>query len=650
MINSGSVAVDVRAELVSTPPGVTIVDSGLTFGDVPDGATVQSIDTFTVRHDRRFPFAASDLGWNITAGATLRANFRVDPDVGDAPLTVIFFPEPVTDNAIQRYEWDRDGNGTFERSDVIGRTQTFTYSQPGTYQPALRVTDSRGDQDVQTRTVVVGNVPPVVSANVQPSNGPIPLAVNFSGSASDNEGIALYEWDFEGDGIFDYSSPSSASTSFIYTTIGTFAPVFRVTDNLGAATTYTVPTTVITAAPPGTPSVLLNAIPSSGGAPLNVSFSASASDPDGLSIVLYEWDFEGDGSFDASTTTPGTSFSYTQAGITYPVVRVTASDGETASDTAQITVVPQFSLSITADTIDTQLGETTAINTSLGAASRVSVILENRDRQTVRTLVPFTNRSGGSYSDVWDGTDDAGNNVPEGAYYAILLYELDSEVLRFDLTNTTGGQQYNPPRTRMPRRFAPFNEDPLEIDFTLSTASEVIAFMGRFRVNTRLVTFLQREPLGRGTHRIVWNGENGDGILIHPPSRDSFLFGIFAYRFPANGVYVRSGAHISAFSAEPPILSPGAVGENGEPQVSELSFTLSKAADVTLEVNDAVTGLRLATRTYPNVAAGQNTLTWDGKNEAGVLLGQGRYRLALLAVDDVGSRSLKVYTLQRIYH
>jgi len=70
------------------------------------------------------------------------------------------------------------------------------------------------------------------------------------------------------------------------------------------------------------------------------------------------------------------------------------------------------------------------------------------------------------------------------------------------------------------------------------------------------VTFLQRDPQGRGTHAVVWNGENNDGELIHPPPGDSFLFGIFAYTLPDNAIYVRSGAHLSNVSVAPSIFDP----------------------------------------------------------------------------------------------
>src|SRR5205085_6796743 len=46
--------------------------------------------------------------------------------------------------------------------------------------------------------------------------------------------IARYEWDFTNDGTFDYSSPSTATTTHDYGTAGTYTAKLRVTDNDGA--------------------------------------------------------------------------------------------------------------------------------------------------------------------------------------------------------------------------------------------------------------------------------------------------------------------------------------------------------------------------------------------------------------------------------
>src|SRR3972149_7254006 len=71
--------------------------------------------------------------------------------------------------------------------------------------------------------------------------------VPFRGIAGDGDGTAVrYEWDFEGDGVFDYSSPTTGYVEHVYppnpTLVGqtvNITAVLRVTDNAGAADTAT---------------------------------------------------------------------------------------------------------------------------------------------------------------------------------------------------------------------------------------------------------------------------------------------------------------------------------------------------------------------------------------------------------------------------
>lgn len=651
--NVGEDVVNVIGTLTSGAANMTVVEGTLSFGNVAAGATAASIDTFTVRIDRTSTVPVSAFIWNISAesAAPLRARFNALPAAGDAPLRVTFVPDPITVAAINLYEWDLDGNGSFETRDTVGRNFSFTYTQPGNYPAKLRVTDSKGRQDTQTVTIAVGNAPPVVTAQAQPSNGQVPLTVNFSATATDNEGIARYEWDFQGDGVYDYSSTSSGNTSFTYTSVGVFRPVLRVTDGRGLAVTYSLPATTVRAAPPGSPTVTATASPASGNAPLTVTLSGSASDPSGHPFTRYEWDFQDDGVVDASGGSPAQTFTYVAAGSYFPRLRAVTDDGRTAEDVVQVSVQSNVTLRVSPDTIDPSLSETATITTTLIAPTKVSLIIEKRGGAgIVRTLVPFATRGAGTYTDAWDGKNDAGVVVPQGDYYAVLVYESGGVNKRLDLALSTGGVQYNPPRSAIPGSFSPFAGLPLTIDFTLSRASEVTAFMGQFYVDTRLVTFLQREPLGRGTHRIVWNGENGDGQLIQPPPGDSFLFGIWGYTFPDNAIFVRSGVQVSALRADPSILDPTGLDAAGQPERSRLTFTLSKPATIELVINDATSGNVLGRRQYPNLAAGINEIQWDGKVGSGVLVAPGRYRLGVTAIEPNGFKSLTLYTLQRVYY
>jgi hypothetical protein len=78
------------------------------------------------------------------------------------------------------------------------------------------------------------NIAPTASPGV-PTSPVAHTLTGLSGSGSDADGtIARYEWDFTNDGTFDYSSPTTASTTHDYGTAGIYTAKLRVTDNDGA--------------------------------------------------------------------------------------------------------------------------------------------------------------------------------------------------------------------------------------------------------------------------------------------------------------------------------------------------------------------------------------------------------------------------------
>ncbi|MGR9116089.1 MAG: PKD domain-containing protein [Gammaproteobacteria bacterium] len=583
--------------------------------------------------------------------SVFRAIADCTPTEGNVPLSVRYRSKSeFSGGSIVRYKWDFDGNGSFDTSDSVATDYTRTWSKVGTITSTLQVTNNLGQTATDSCTIhVEGNAPTAV-ADASPSNGPIPLNVNFTCLGSDKDGtIVQYEWDFDGDGLYDYSSATSGNVVHNYNDVGETIAVCRVTDNSGLTGTARTATTTIRPTVAGSPSVTAIVSPSTGNAPLPVNFSGSAVD-DG-NIVLWEWDFEGDGVYEySSTASATTSFTYTQAGIFAPTLRAIDNDGNIGVDTVEVIVNLSATLAIPSETFEPEANQTAAINTTLSAGVPVKLIVKDQNRQTVRTLVQG-NRGAGSYSDVWDGRDDAGQLVPEGVYYAVLEYDFSGETRSVDLTNSTGGSRYNPSRTRIPSSFSPFAGQPLVIDFTLPRASEVTAFIGRFHVDTRLITFYDRLPFGRGTHRIVWNGENAEGQLIHPPSGDRFLFGIWGYNLPNNALFVKNSAQVSGLSVTPSILVPSDhVDVNGNIKQSDITFNLNKVADVELIVFDAESGGALASRYFRQLPPGSNTVHWDSRDDNGTFVAPGRYRLGLAAIDSIGHRSIRLYALQRIYY
>ncbi|MCG2826024.1 MAG: PKD domain-containing protein, partial [Thermoplasmatales archaeon] len=108
----------------------------------------------------------------------------------------------------------------------------------GTEKIIFRTNDPGGGYAEDSIDVIVNpvNDPPVADAGANQTviANKTYGKVRLWGTASDPDGsISLYEWDFEGDGTYDWSFPYSGCTVYTYEVNGTYNATLRVTDNEG---------------------------------------------------------------------------------------------------------------------------------------------------------------------------------------------------------------------------------------------------------------------------------------------------------------------------------------------------------------------------------------------------------------------------------
>ncbi|MFC4449324.1 PKD domain-containing protein [Halorussus aquaticus] len=277
-----------------------------------DGNTAETTQTVSVTNDA--PTAAFDYSPS-------------DP-VPDESITFDAASSSDADGTIEEYEWDFDGDGYYE---YYGSQNSFTYDTAGSYTVTLRVTDNGGMTTKETKTVTVGNEPPNVSFSYSPSSPSPDDSITFdAGASSDADGqITDYEWDFDGDGYYEYYG---SQNSFTYDTAGTYTVTLRVTDN-GEATSKKVRTVTVQNDAPNTTFSYSPTKPSPDDA---ITFDAGASsDADGQ-ITDYEWDFDGDGYYEYYGSQ--NSFTYDTAGTYTVTLRVTDNGEHTVKRTRTIRV------------------------------------------------------------------------------------------------------------------------------------------------------------------------------------------------------------------------------------------------------------------------------------------------------------------------
>jgi YD repeat-containing protein len=277
-----------------------------------------------------------------TVTATNRAptaSFTASPSTAPTGTSVTFNGSGSTDpdGTVAKYEWDLDGNGSYETDTGATATTTKTFATPGTFTVGLRVTDNLGQTGTTTRTVTAQNRAPVASFTATPNPVATGTAVNFDASASsDPDGtVAKYEWDFDGNGTYETSTGTTPTTTRTYATAATPTIRLRVTDSSGgtavATRVLTVQNRLPTASFTATPTTVVSGS--------SVTFNGSGStDPDGT-IAKYEWDFDGNGTYETSTgTTPTTTRAMPTPGTINVGLRVTDNNGGTATTTRAVTV------------------------------------------------------------------------------------------------------------------------------------------------------------------------------------------------------------------------------------------------------------------------------------------------------------------------
>jgi YD repeat-containing protein len=233
------------------------------------------------------------------------------------------------DGAIASQAWDLDNDGQYD--DGTAATASRSFAKPGTYTVGLKVTDDSGASTTVSNTVTIANRPPVgafTSAPAAPKSGD---TVTLTSGSSDPDGsIASQAWDLDNDGQYDDGSAATASRSF--SKAGTYTVGLKVTDDSGASTT--VSHTVTVANRP--PAVGWSSAPASPKTADTVTFSSTASDPDGT-IASQAWDLTGDGQFDDGTAATA-SRSFSKAG-TYTVgLKATDDNGDSTTFTKQISI------------------------------------------------------------------------------------------------------------------------------------------------------------------------------------------------------------------------------------------------------------------------------------------------------------------------
>lgn len=241
------------------------------------------------------------------------ADFSASPTTGNVPLTVVFSDSST--GTPSAWSW-----GFGDGSTSTTRNPTHVYSAAGTYTVSLTVGNT-GGQDTKTKTGLISATepsPPAPTADfaASPTTGQAPLTVSFSDHSTGAP--TSWSWAF-GDG----GTSTAQNPTHQYARSGSYTVMLTATNAQGQDTEIKTGYIAVSDPPPPAPAADFAAAPTSGQAPLTVSFTdLSTGAP-----TSWQWSF-GDG---GTSSDSNPSHVYTNAG-SYTVSLTVANAG--GQDTA----------------------------------------------------------------------------------------------------------------------------------------------------------------------------------------------------------------------------------------------------------------------------------------------------------------------------
>jgi hypothetical protein len=310
---------------VNFSASVTIGGEGDTdFDEIPNAYDTEPADPYNAYEDstdtglwdiEEYKLIASGINiYDSTIGLSLSAS----PSSGQLPLDVTF-TSTATGSNIVKYEWDFDGNGTYDRWHYVseGGSANYRYTAAGTYNVRARATTSLGGIDTTTVTITITK--PASAPTVQLSGGLLPYPVaneltipsqqELKATVSGSNEIVRYQWDTTGDGEYDISSSKSADITKTYneTVSRIFTGRIKVTDSQGFSDIAEMNVMANATGWDGSdyrPKVYLNnnVIQGEAGTPVLLGgYGIPAGGNSCGYAKKLEWDFEGDGISDWSS-------------------------------------------------------------------------------------------------------------------------------------------------------------------------------------------------------------------------------------------------------------------------------------------------------------------------------------------------------------
>jgi len=405
------------------------------------------------------------------------------------------------------------------------------------------------------------------------------------------------------------------------------SPGVSVVVSVTAASTFTAQTSV--------PNVAAQSTPDIGYESISISLSANAQDIDGT-IDEYQWDFDGDGIFDATGAT--VQHTYQLPGSYLPTVLVTDNQGHRAVAYTSVSV-NSLNVNISVSGFNPSLGELALIEYTLPLDGLVTINIYAQDGSLMKTLLNNSTQLAGLRSINWDGRDNNNAIVSDRDYYVSINYTVNGFTSTFDTRGHTGGTDMSTSISNISisQTLSPLSGEYVTINYVLPESGLVTVEITDANDNLVRTLNINQAQIG-GLHSLVWDGADNNGFIVAPGTL--FKVRVRATSLASNSLIILGTApELSDISAAPLRFSP-ALNRYGVQANSSVNiqFNLNKGADVTATIYDSI-GAAVRTLSAADLSAGANEISWNGRNGSNIKMATGHYIIKLEAQDSVGNLS-----------
>jgi flagellar hook assembly protein FlgD len=323
-------------------------------------------------------------------------------------------------------------------------------------------------------------------------------------------------------------------------------------------------------------------------------------------------------------------------------LRIFAKDraGNVTFTTALPITLGHFKVSQSAFQFNVTSGQSVTYTSTVPFPLTETIVLKNEAGAVVRNLVS-TARNAGSYTDTFNGLDDAGVLLPDGPYFYVATVTEGASTFTWDLSNDFRYDfgDFNDNLNIQP--YDPFNNKPMKFNYNFVLPGRVNIAMtttpGVVDGNCANPTATFFCPVinrweESGPHTFVWSGIDHTGAY-----RVTRSVGIVTVtdKWAKNAALLYgTKPKVENVKVTPPVLGP-AVGT----QAIEFDLTTYQSApvDVSIALVNLSTISTLRTLTATGQTPGHVTVPWDGRADNGMYVAPGYYRVLVTVTDARGN-------------